>query len=252
MVVIGHSLGGILAKMMVQDSGSRLWATVCARPIDQVGGPPEDCRLLEQAFCYKPVPEVRRVVFIATPHRGSPLASGTLRKIGTRLCGRPNPLLQALETVRAANEHDLFSADILKERPTSAGELAPGHRLLAGLCELSIDPSVCAHSIIADIHGPPNPGVSDGIVPYSSSHLEGVASELLVRGLHICLDHPDVIAEVRRILKEHYGLDEAPRTGQHMLRRLESATSPSPHYSLRRTGERLIENRRGFLTEEQP
>ena len=59
MVVIGHSLGGILAKMMVQDSGSRLWQTVSARPVDQVGGPPEDRRLLQEAFCYSPVPEVR-------------------------------------------------------------------------------------------------------------------------------------------------------------------------------------------------
>jgi pimeloyl-ACP methyl ester carboxylesterase len=42
MVVVGHSLGGILAKMMVQDSGTRLWQTVCARPIEQVGGPPSE------------------------------------------------------------------------------------------------------------------------------------------------------------------------------------------------------------------
>ena len=60
MVVVGHSLGGILAKMMVQSSGSCLWETVCERPIDQVAGPTEDRRLMRQVFCYEPVPEVRR------------------------------------------------------------------------------------------------------------------------------------------------------------------------------------------------
>ena len=49
MVVVGHSLGGILAKMMVQSGGPRLWQTVCARPIDQVIGPTEECQLLRQA-----------------------------------------------------------------------------------------------------------------------------------------------------------------------------------------------------------
>jgi pimeloyl-ACP methyl ester carboxylesterase len=212
MVVVGHSLGGILAKMMVQSSSSRLWQTVCARPIDQVGGPPEDCRLLQQAFCDKPVPEVRRVVYITTPRRGSPLASGPLRGLGTRPCGQPSRFLDALQTVLANNEPDLFTRDFLEELPTSAGELAPGDRLLMSLCDLEIDSSVRSHSIVADIRDPAGPGATDGIVPYSSSHLDGVASELLVRGLHICLDHPAMIREVRRILLEHAGCEPASRT----------------------------------------
>jgi hypothetical protein len=207
MVVVGHSLGGILAKMMVQSSGSRLWQTVCPRPIDQVGGPPEDRRLLRQAFCYEPVPEVRRVVFISTPHRGSPLAIGPLRGLGTRLCVRPSRFRQALKAVLAHNEPDLFNPDFLEELSTSAGELAPGHPLLMGLCELGIDSSVRSHSIIADLRDPPGPGGTDGFVPYSSSHLEGATSELLVRGLHINLNHRAVIREVRRILMEHIGIE---------------------------------------------
>jgi hypothetical protein len=225
MVIVGHSLGGIVAKMMVQGSGSRLWQTVCTRSIDQVGGPPEDCRLLQQSFCYQPVPEVRRVVFITTPHRGSPLANGPLRGLGTRLCNRPNRFLQALKTVQANNEPDLFTPDFLKELPTSAGELVPGHRLLTGLCDLEIDSSVRSHSIIADLRDPPGPGATDGIVPYWSSHLEGATSELLVHGLHICLHDPAVIREVRRILLEHAGIDPTSRTDHGGLaqRDLESA-----------------------------
>ena len=72
----------------------------------------------------------------------------------------------------ANNESAVFTRDFLKEHPTSAGELAPGHPLLMGLCDLGIDSSVRYHSIIADLRDPPGPGATDGIVPYSSSHRE--------------------------------------------------------------------------------
>ncbi|MEI4914024.1 hypothetical protein Q8G39_28660, partial [Klebsiella pneumoniae] len=64
------------------------------------------------------------------------------------------------------------------------------------------------------------PGATDGIVPYWSSHLDGVASESLVHGLHICLDHPAVIREVRRILGEHAEGDLASRTNPGGLARV--------------------------------
>jgi pimeloyl-ACP methyl ester carboxylesterase len=252
MVVVGHSLGGILAKMMVQSGGSRLWQTVCPLPIEQVEGPPEDCRLMRQAFYYKPVPEVRRVVFITTPHRGSPLSSGRLREIGARLCWRPSRFRDARETLLASNEPDMFTPGFRGELPTSAGELALEHPLLVGLGDLGIDRSVRSHSIIADVRERPGPGGTDGIVPYSSSHLEGVDSEVLVRGLHICLNHPAVIQEVRRILFEHAGSEAASPIRPHESRRLQSATRLGVQNGIHGITESLTGNLRSFLTEVQP
>jgi pimeloyl-ACP methyl ester carboxylesterase len=226
MVVVGHSLGGILAKMMVQSGGPRLWQAVCARPIDQVIAPTEGCRLLHQAFFYKPVPEVRRVIFIATPHRGSPLAGGRLRELGTELCWRPNRFGQAHRMLLSHNEPDTFAHEFRDQLATSAGELAPGHPLLLRLCESGIDSSARAHSIIADLRDPPRPDGTDGIVPYSSVHLDGVDSESLVHGLHICVNHPAVIQEVRRILTEHLGDEPAFLINEQLARGPQSATPP--------------------------
>ena len=140
-------------------------AAVCARPIDQVIGPTEEWQLLQQAFFYKPVPEVRRVIFIATPHRGSPLASGRLRELGTQLCWRPNRFRQAHEVLLSHNEPDMFARGFRGQLATSAGELAPGHPLLLRLCELGIDSSVRSHSVIADLRDPPRPDGTDGSFP---------------------------------------------------------------------------------------
>ncbi len=125
MVVVGHSLGGILAKMMVQSSGPRLWQTVYARANDKVASPPEDWQLPRQAFCYEPVPEVRRIVFIATPHRGSPLASGFLQSLGTRLCRGSSRVRQAREMLLPRKDPDLSTPAFRGEVPTSVDELAP-------------------------------------------------------------------------------------------------------------------------------
>ena len=203
MVVVGHSLGGILAKMMVQSGGPRLWQTVCGRPFDQVALLPEECRLLRQAFFYKPVPEVRRVIFIATPHRGSPLASSRVGELATRLCWRENRFRHARELVWSQNQPDIFPVAFRGERATSGAELAPSHPLLLKLGDLGIDRSVRSHSVIADLRDPPKPDGTDGIVPFSSSHLDGVASELLVNGAHMCLSHQSVIEEIGRVLLEH-------------------------------------------------
>ncbi len=214
LVIVGHSLGGILAKMMGQSSGSRLRRTISDLPIDRIAGPQKDCLLLRQLYCYERVPEVRRIVFIATPHRGSPLASGFVRDLGTRVCDRASSFRAARATILARNGADSFVADFQRENRTSVGELAEGHPLLAALCDLGIDPSVRSHSIIAELPDPPNAGATDGIVPYSSSHLECAGSELLFQGSHICLSHPAVIQELRRILREHAGIDPPFRTNR--------------------------------------
>ena len=203
MVVVGHSMGGLLAKMMVQDSGSRLWQLTSNRPFEELAGDPEDRDLFRRALFFKPRPEVRRVVFIATPHRGSRVDRGHLRRLGVRLVRIQEPLRAAYGRLMDRNGPDFFKERLREGLPTSIDELEWGSPVLAGLSELGLAPGVAAHSVIADRRDPPRAGGSDGLVPYDSAHLDGVASESLVSSGHLCQGHPDVILAVRRILVEH-------------------------------------------------
>ena len=203
MVLIGHSLGGLLAKLMAQDSGSRLWETIRAQPADRLDGPAEARELLRQAFHFNPLPGVRRIIFIATPHRGSRVDRGTIHALGTRLIRHGELVQRTHATLLESNGPDFFLNTFREGLPTSVDELTWEHPRLLALCDLGIDPAVNYHSIIADRRDPPREGGTDGVVPYASAHLDGAASELLVHGGHLCQAHPLIIREVGRILTEH-------------------------------------------------
>jgi len=203
MVLIGHSLGGLLAKLMAQDSRSRLWETISTQPPDRLDGPAEARECLRQAFLFRPLPGARRLIFIATPHRGSHLDRGAFRALGARLIRHGDPVQRAYASLLASNRPDFFVDTFREGLPTSVDQLTWDHPLLLALRDVGIDPAAQYHSIIADRRDPPRAGGTDGVVPYASAHLDGAASELLIHGGHLCQDHPLVIRECRRILTEH-------------------------------------------------
>ena len=55
---------------------------------------------------------------------------------------------------------------------------------------------------------------SDGIVPYKSSHLEGAASETIIKGGHSIQDTPEAVLTLRKILHQH--LKDHPTHEQEM------------------------------------
>jgi hypothetical protein len=81
--------------------------------------------------------------------------------------------------------------------------MSPGHPFIRTLADMRLDPRITAHSIIAVKRQGPLIGQTDGVVAYESAHIDGVASELVVRSGHSTQGHPETIEEVRRILREH-------------------------------------------------
>ncbi len=203
MVLIGHSTGGLLCKMIAQDSGSKLWDLITDRPIDELAGPAQALELLRGEMVYQPLPEVRRLIFIATPHRGSPLDVEPIRTVASRLVRPSASLQQSYASLLAANGPEAFSPAFRAGLSTSIHELVWEHPLLLAIANLPIEPRVKRHSIIADRSEPPRADGGDGLVPYASAHHPGATSEFLVSAGHLCLENPDVIGEVARILEEH-------------------------------------------------
>ena len=202
MVMIGHSQGGILTKLMTIRSGNRFWENVTKEPFEDVKMAPETRELLREAMFFEPVPTLRRVVFIATPHRGSYRATGWALDFIRRFVTLPGTLVSQLHGLVPGQTFALG----IRELPTSVDNMSPGHQFLRALNDLPIDAGITAHSIIAVRGEGPVIGKTDGVVAYESAHIEGVASELVVRSDHSTQGHPETVEEVRRILREHVGL----------------------------------------------
>jgi pimeloyl-ACP methyl ester carboxylesterase len=212
MVLIGYSMGGILAKTMAQESQSTLWNEISSRSFAMLQGTEEAREVLRQSFFFKPVPEVSRVICIATPHRGSQVAQGALHWLGAWLNPPMDHLRQIHQSLVASNDPDFFHKSFQEKLQSSVDQLAWQHPRLLALLKLGVSPRVKFHSIIADVNDPPGAGGTDGVVPYASSHLEGASSERIVRGGHLCQANPLVIEESDRILKEHLASSVHGRT----------------------------------------
>jgi pimeloyl-ACP methyl ester carboxylesterase len=202
MVLIGHSQGGLLVKMQAISTGDRLWNAVSRKPLDELKLSDETRTLVRRGLFLEPLPQASRVVFISTPHRGSYVAGRRLvLSLMRRLAVLPAQLT-GLASMVAQNPDALRSPLV----PTAVDNMAPKNPFILGLQQIPVVPSIPAHSIISvDTSGAVEEG-NDGVVAYSSAHIEGVESEVVVPSPHSCQGHPQTMEEVRRILRLHVGL----------------------------------------------
>ena len=200
MVVMGHSQGGLLTKLTVIDSGDAFWTNVTNKPFDEIALAPDDKELLRNVMFVKPLPFVTEVVFLATPHRGSYLAGPQfVRRLAAYFVRLPSDILRVGSTITT-----LAATGAITRMPTSIDNMSPGHPFIKKLASIPVTPTVTAHSIIAVDDDSPLDRAGDGVVKYESAHVDGVASELIVRSPHSGMQAaPATVEEVRRILLEH-------------------------------------------------
>ncbi|HEU5394726.1 MAG TPA: alpha/beta hydrolase, partial [Candidatus Methylomirabilis sp.] len=205
MVVVGHSMGGLLASLQVRASAGRLWDRVSSTPFEDLGIPEEDRAFLRPLFFFERNPDIRRVVFLATPHRGTEMAEGFFARLGSslvRVAGQTGSAADALRKALSADPGRRVPPRFL-ESMTGIDGLRPDNPFLGEIVGLPFPADVAAHSILGNREAAGAPGGTDGVVPYGSAHLEGVKTERIVKSEHDVQVRPETIGELRRILREH-------------------------------------------------
>jgi pimeloyl-ACP methyl ester carboxylesterase len=205
MVVVGHSQGGLLTKFTAVDSGEKLVETVTGKSLAELDMSAENRARIARLLVIKPLPFVKTVIFMSTPHRGSFQSKAWNRNLVRSLIKLPAKLVQT-----SIDMFDYMTDDVKrvlggKAILTSADSMSPDNPVMNTLADIPLAPGVKGHSIIA-VQGDGDPKLgNDGVVEYKSAHLEGMASELIVKSGHSSQLNPLAIDEVRRILVEKLG-----------------------------------------------
>ena len=203
-VLIGHSMGGMICRLMITDTGDKIWRDFFSTPPAKTPVASDTRKLLEESLVFNHRSDVQRVIFISTPHRGSKLASGWIGRIGAALVKTPRLFASIYASTKPLLVADP-AARPLNRMPNSVDTLEPNDRFVQAVNKLRITPGIPYHSIMGDRGRGDTPNSSDGIVPYWSSHLEGARSELIVNSDHGAQYNPQAIREVARILKRNLG-----------------------------------------------
>jgi pimeloyl-ACP methyl ester carboxylesterase len=203
MVVIGHSQGGLLTKGTAITTGDRVWSQFSTNRLEDLKINDAQRQEVRRMLFLEPLPFVSRVVFIATPHRGSYLSSSLARRLAQRFVSLPGTMVSRGKDALRLTEGSSVGKFFHGKLPTSLDSMSPKNPGLLVMADIAVAPSIKAHSIIPVLGAGDYHKGRDGVVAYQSAHVDYVESEFIVSSKHSCLDQPATIQEVRRILHEH-------------------------------------------------
>ena len=203
MIIIGHSQGGLLAKLTATDTGDKLWRVVSQTNIDDLKIDEKTRELLRTNLFFKPLPCVSEVVFISTPHRGSYQNTHFVQDLLGRFIKLPGDLVGASAGLLHLKDTVQLPKQLQNGIPTSLKGMSTDNPFMLTLADIPTAPGIKAHSIIAIQGNDQPPNGADGVVKYTSAHVDYAESEYIVRSGHSCQMNPLTIEEVRRILLEH-------------------------------------------------
>jgi hypothetical protein len=207
LVLVGHSMGGLVSMLQTLESGDDFWRLLSDQPLEDLRATPEEKTRLAKSYYFHPCASVKQVITIGTPHRGSEFASDAAREISRRLIKLPEMMLE-LGTKLALTNPGFFSNKDLLTTTTSIDSLAPDCPIFPVMLRAPRAPWTRYHNIMGVVSRRSILGrVSedgDGVVSIKSAKLDDAASEISVPADHLEVHrHALSILEVRRILMEH-------------------------------------------------
>jgi pimeloyl-ACP methyl ester carboxylesterase len=207
MVLVGHSMGGLVSMMQTLEMGDRVWRLVSDKPFAELKADPAVKDELSRIAFFAPNRSVARVVTIGTPHHGSKFANEYTQWLGQKLIDMPFKLANNFRGLERDNPGYFRSSDLLSIR-TSIDSLAPDCPLFRVLEGTPRAPWVKYHNIVGLLEEGGVlrriAGAGDGIVPFRSAQLADVESEVVVPATHTFVHrHPQSILTVRELLFAH-------------------------------------------------
>jgi hypothetical protein len=205
MVLVGHSMGGLVGHLQTMESGDRYWNVISREPFDRVNASAEVKQTLAQTFFFHPNPSIRQVIFIGTPHQGSAYVDDGIRWAGQRLIRLPKMLVNGGQELHRDNPA-FFTSKNLIDVSTSLDSLSPSCPIFPVMAQPQSPSPVHYHNIVGKVPDKFLQKVNsgDGVVSQDSAHFDAAESEAVVPAEHSVLHrHPLSVLEVRRILLEH-------------------------------------------------
>ena len=202
LILVGHSMGGLLAHLLMIDSGSAFYDAYFAAPLDKLDVPPETRAAIQRNLFFTARRDVDEAIFICTPHRGSRLADWGVVRLLSKLIAIPRDILEVSTQVLTLNVALLNPA--LRESGLPGfsviDSLSPRNPYFRAIEKQTIQKPY--YSIIGDRGRGDTPNSSDGVVGYRSSHWEGARAERIVPFGHSCTRRPMVFEAVHQLIQQ--------------------------------------------------
>lgn len=208
--LVGHSMGGLLSKMQIMDSGEDLYHAFWTRPLAELPIDEASRAMVDRTLHFKHLPFVTRAVFITTPHQGSKVVDISIMKTLFKLV-RPATAVAGMLKQLALAAHSPVNPELRRFTTFGARSnegLSPHHPMLRAM---NRRPLLAKYNTIIATFPPlsrnkPLEETTDGVVPYQSAWLPGAESTAIITAFHSCVQSPAVAEALLPLLRRHVAL----------------------------------------------
>lgn len=207
-VIIGHSMGGVIAKLLATKSRNALWQATFTKAPEEVLS--KKNAKIKDIFIFEPSYENNTVFFMDTPLKGSETANTLIGSLGSALISLPNDFTQLFQQLLADISPDIITSQmrplLVNYGPNSVEVLRPGHPLMNTLYDLPLSGE--SYAIIGssgDTHCKTKDEcskITDGVVSYDSASYQYAKEKLIVPSSHNSFQTEEAIKFIINKLKK--------------------------------------------------